>query len=61
MTANKKNFSAKIKSVLIPIVKTYTGETREFLEDSILIRATIKFPRDMRRLNVTKGNIKKGI
>ena len=40
-------------------MKIYTGETRKFLEESFLIRATVLIPRDMRRLNVTKGNIKK--
>ena len=40
-------------------MKIYTGETREMLDESILITATVKIPRDMRRLNVTKGNVKK--
>ena len=61
MTAIKKKYSAKIKSVLTPRVKTYNGETRELLHESILISATVKIPRDMRSLNVTKGNIKKSI
>ena len=59
--AFKKKYSARIKSVLIPNAKIYTGETRELLDESILIRATVKSPRDMRRLNVTNGNIKKSI
>ena len=61
MIAIKKNYSARIKSVLIPKVKIYTGETRELLDESILIRAIVKIPRDIRRLRVTKGNIKKSI
>ena len=39
----------------------YTGELRELLDESFLIRATVKSPSDIRRLNVTKGNIKKNI
>ena len=59
MTAIKQKYSARIKSVLIPKVKIYTGETQELLDESILIRAIVKIPRDIRRLKVTKGNIKK--
>ena len=61
MTALQKKYSARIKSVLIPKVKIYTGETRELLDESILITATVKNPLDIRRLNVTKENIKKSI
>ena len=57
--AIRKKYSARIRSVLIPKVKIYTGETRDVLDESILIRATVEIPRDMRRLIVTKGNIKK--
>ena len=41
--------------------KVYTGEIREWLDKSILIRAIVKIPRDTRRLNVTKENKKKSI
>ena len=36
-------------------------EKRELLDESILIKANVKTPSDIRRLNVTKGNIKKSI
>ena len=39
----------------------YTGKIRELLEESILIRVTVKIPSDMRRLIITEGNIKKSI
>ena len=61
MIAIKKKYSAKNKSVLIPKVKIYTGGTRELLDESILPKAIVKIPRDIRRLRVTKGNIKKSI
>ena len=50
-----------MRSVLILKVKIYTGETRELVDESILIRAIARIPKDMRRLHVTKGNIKKSI
>ena len=37
--------------------RIYAGENRELLNESSLIRATVKSPIDMRRLNLTKGNI----
>ena len=58
MTAIEKKYSARIESVFIPKVKTYTGEIRELLDASIPIRAIVKFPKDKRRLKVTTGNIK---
>ena len=45
----------------MPKVKTYTEEFQELLDQSILIRAPVKIPKDMRRLNVTKGIMKKSI
>ena len=59
MTAIRKKYSARIKSVLNLKVKNLARETQELLDESILIRATIEIPRDMRRLNVTEGIIKK--
>ena len=41
--------------------KADTGETCEFLDESFLIRATVKNPSDMRRSNVTKGSKRKAI
>ena len=41
--------------------KVYSGEMRERLDESILIRAAVKIPSDMRTFNVTKGTIKKNI
>ena len=38
-----------------------TGETRELLDESILIKANVRIPSDIRRINVTKGNIMKSI
>ena len=39
--------------------KVYTGEIRELLAESILIRAIVKIPRDIRKQNATKRNMKK--
>ena len=61
MIAIKKKYSARTKSVLIPKVKIFTGETRELLDESILLKAIVKIPRDIRRLRVTEGNIKKAL
>ena len=38
--------------------KIYTGKIRGLLDDSFLIKATIKIPNDMGRNIVTKGNIR---
>ena len=44
-----------------PFQRVYTGEIRELLDESILVRAIVRTPNDIRRLKVTKGNIKKSI
>ena len=41
--------------------KILTGEIREMLNESILIRASVKIHRDIRILEVTKGKIKMSI
>ena len=41
--------------------KVYTGETRELLDESILIRATVWFPNDIKRLKVTRRKMRKSI
>ena len=56
----KKN-SARIKSVLIFKLKIYVGETRDLLDESILMKTNVKTPSDIRILNVTKENIMKSI
>ena len=55
MIAIKQKYSATIKSVLNPKVNFCTGEAREMLDESFLIRVTVNFPSDLGRLNVTKG------
>ena len=41
--------------------KLYTGDTRELVDESTLIKANVIIPSDIRRLNVTKGNKKRSI
>ena len=50
ITAIKKKYSARNRSVLFPKVKTFAGKTRELLDESILIRAIVKISQKYQKI-----------